>query len=515
MATTTTVGILGGGQLARMMVMAGKRMGLGLKVLDPRPGPCVDVGAQAALGDFKSPDDVVASGSRCDVVTCDLEGVSVKGLEALVAKGIPVHPSPSILATIQDKYCQKTWLREHGFDQTPFGLLETPHDGKRLSFPLVAKKRVGAYDGRGVWFVDNREDLAALPFLCGLYWEAPVDIGLEVAISVCVFPDEIVLYPLVHTVQKDGICVEVRCPAAVPKDVHDACLSIATAFGNLMQGEGSLGIYALELFVTKTLKVLVNEVSPRPHNSAHYTLEACVTDQFENHLRAICGLRPGSAAVKAARTRMVNLLGACNPLAAFAEHGNDDKAKVHWYGKDPPKPGRKMGHLTTTAIAHHTSPLVAIIMGSSSDMPTMEAAWVCLEEAKLPYTCQIVSAHRDPEAMVAFAKNAETMGYKVIIAAAGGAAHLPGMVASLTPLPVIGVPVPTKDLGGQDSLYSIVQMPDGVPVATVGIGKARNAAILALRILGTSIPEALDASRAVLDANKAKVATQRRLNKEV
>ena len=126
---------------------------------------------------------------------------------------------------------------------------------------------------------------------------------------------------------------------------------------------------------------------------------------------------------------------------------------------------------------------VAIIMGSDSDWPTMESAAKVLDEFGITYTAEVISAHRMPDEMSEFAKSAAKSGYKVIIAGAGGAAHLPGMVASLTTLPVIGVPVPLANLEGMDSLLSIVQMPAGIPVATVGIGNAKNAGILAARIL--------------------------------
>ena len=129
---------------------------------------------------------------------------------------------------------------------------------------------------------------------------------------------------------------------------------------------------------------------------------------------------------------------------------------------------------------------VAIIMGSDSDWPVMEEAAKALDSFAISYDAEVISAHRMPEEMVAFAKSAASKGYKVIIAGAGGAAHLPGMVASLTTLPVIGVPVSLKNLDGMDSLLSIVQMPGGVPVATVGIDNAKNAGILAARIIGAS-----------------------------
>jgi len=133
-------------------------------------------------------------------------------------------------------------------------------------------------------------------------------------------------------------------------------------------------------------------------------------------------------------------------------------------------------------------PLVGIVMGSDSDWPVMSAAADACAEFGVPFEADVVSAHRMPEDMVAYGRAAHTRGLKVIIAGAGGAAHLPGMLAALTPLPVVGVPVPLKYLDGMDSLLSIVQMPAGVPVATVAIGNARNAGLLAVRILAASDP---------------------------
>jgi len=181
---------------------------------------------------------------------------------------------------------------------------------------------------------------------------------------------------------------------------------------------------------------------------------------------------------------------------------------LHWYGKSHRK-GRKLGHfnitakstseldkplslllnyqkLSSTTILDKQSPLVADIMGSKSDLPTMQAAVNILSQFDIPYEADIVSAHRTPEKMMTYAQTASNRGIECIIAGAGGAAHLPGMVAALTCLPVIGVPIKTSTLNGQDSLLSIVQMPRGIPVATVAIGNATNAGLLAVRILSTS-----------------------------
>jgi len=133
-----------------------------------------------------------------------------------------------------------------------------------------------------------------------------------------------------------------------------------------------------------------------------------------------------------------------------------------------------------------TAPLVGVVMGSDSDWPVMQAAGAVLDEFGVPYEADVVSAHRMPHDMIRYGSEAEGRGLRVIIAGAGGAAHLPGMLAAVTPLPVIGVPVPLKYLDGLDSLLSIVQMPAGIPVATVAVGGARNAGLLAVRILAAA-----------------------------
>jgi 5-(carboxyamino)imidazole ribonucleotide mutase len=154
-------------------------------------------------------------------------------------------------------------------------------------------------------------------------------------------------------------------------------------------------------------------------------------------------------------------------------------------------------------VAASETPLVGVIMGSDSDLPTMQGALDVLAEFGVPHEVRVVSAHRTPDVMYEYARGAADRGLRVIIAGAGGAAHLPGMTASMTSLPVIGVPVPLQQLDGLDSLLSIVQMPDGIPVATVGVGKARNAGLLAVRILGAhddALRSKLDEHRAALDA---------------
>mmetsp|Transcript_23074 Transcript_23074/g.53966 ORF Transcript_23074/g.53966 Transcript_23074/m.53966 type:complete len:309 (+) Transcript_23074:895-1821(+) len=273
------------------------------------------------------------------------------------------------------------------------------------------------------------------------------------------------------------------------------------------------------MFLLRDGSVMINECAPRPHNSGHYTIEACETDQFEQHMRAVSGLPLGSTNLKVEAAVMVNILGRASGEEGLAVVNAQLRRAVsvpgvgvHWYGKKEARAGRKMGHLTAVggslaaawgraraatgepkqaSAAHAESVLVGIVMGSDSDLPCMKAAAEVLQQFGVEFELTIISAHRTPDRMCQWAKQAHHRGMKVVIAGAGGAAHLPGMVAAMTPLPVIGVPVKSAALSGLDSLLSIVQMPRGVPVATVAIGNAANAGLLAVKILAASDPALL------------------------
>lgn len=223
------------------------------------------------------------------------------------------------------------------------------------------------------------------------------------------------------------------------------------------------------------------------------------------------GLPLGDPSMRTPASIMYNILGEDDGEAGFklahrliARALCIPGASVHWYDKPEMRKQRKMGHITLVGQSMgileqrlqcilseqshqvHETPRVAIIMGSDTDLPVMKDAAKILDLFGVTHEVKIVSAHRTPEMMYTYATSAHSRGVQVIIAGAGGAAHLPGMVASLTPLPVIGVPVRATRLDGVDSLLSIVQMPRGVPVATVAINNATNAALLAVRMLGIS-----------------------------
>ena len=310
--------------------------------------------------------------------------------------------------------------------------------------------------------------------------------------------------------------------------------------------------------------VYLNEIAPRPHNSGHYTIEACETSQYENHLRAILALPLGSTALKVPSACMLNILGASSSfseITSFAQFAlTVPGARVHLYGKAESRKGRKMGHITLVAssdaelstrlralLTHlpgghnprelelyapsspargfwHKQPLVGVIMGSDSDLPVMLPAAAMLDRFEIPYELTIVSAHRTPDRLVEYARSAASRGLRCIIAGAGGAAHLPGMVAAMTALPVIGVPVKGSTLDGVDSLHSIVQMPvctvssyrieakthdlkpqRGIPVATVAINNGTNAGLLAVRVLAAGQPQLVTAMEDYLKALETEV----------
>lgn len=520
------VGVLGGGQLGRMMALAGAPMGVRVTVLDPaQPEAPAAVCAKQLVGDFKDAAAVQALAKEVDVVTVEIEHVDVDALDTLVAAGVDVQPTPQTIRLIQDKFVQKEHFAAHGVPLPEF--MELSDDAaleraaRDFGFPLMLKSKRDAYDGRGNAVARTAEELpaavAALGGLeRGLYAEKWAPFVKELACMVARGRDgELAVYDVVETTHEDSICKTVEAPAAVPRDVRERAKEVVSRAVASFDGAG---IFGVELFLLADGSVLLNEVAPRPHNSGHHTIEACVCSQFEMHLRAVMGWPLGDPSLKVGASIMYNILGEADgeegvTLAhellgrALAVPG----ASIHWYEKPGSRIKRKMGHLTVVgkdlpecrerlgaalgkdaAGSKPTAARVGIIMGSDSDLPCMSAAAEALEEFGVECEVTVVSAHRTPDRMLEYARGAAERGVQVIIAGAGGAAHLPGMVAALTPLPVIGVPVPLKHLDGMDSMFSIVQMPKGVPCATVAVGNAANAGLLAVRILAASDPALLE-----------------------
>ncbi|GES86219.1 phosphoribosylaminoimidazole carboxylase [Rhizophagus clarus] len=480
------LGVLGGGQLGRMLVEAASRLNISVTILDnPVDSPAKQIQSTSTHihGDFKDPLKIQELAQNVDVLTIEIEHVEVEILEKLFSeKSVEIHPHPFTIRIIQDKFLQKTHLSQNEIPVVDFMNI-TDRESlniavEKFGYPIMLKSKILAYDGRGNYVINSDDEITnALKtlgnFKIPLYVERWTPFVKELAVM---------------------LLLRLRLMGA--------------------------GIFGVEMFLMKNGHVYVNEIAPRPHNSGHYTIEACETSQYENHIRSILNMPLGSTSLKVPAAAMINVLGKSEniqeTLGPCVEALTTPGATIHLYGKKECRKGRKMGHITivadsisqlykrinpilniddensiSTTSSKNIQPLVGIIMGSDSDLPTMKACAEVLKSFDVPFELSIVSAHRTPMRMVEYAKTAHVRGLKVIIAGAGGAAHLPGMVAALTPLPVIGVPVKGKILDGVDSLYSIVQMPRGVPVATVAINNSTNAGLLAVRHLGAFIPSYL------------------------
>jgi phosphoribosylaminoimidazole carboxylase len=533
-----TVGVLGGGQLGRMLGEAAHRLGIKLVFLDKENSPAKQITAHNdhITGSFKDASRIKELAKKCDILTIEIEHVDTNVLKEIdESKIAAVEPSWRTIRTIQDKYKQKLHLREAEVAVAEAISLENDSEaelknvGSQLGYPYMLKSRKEAYDGRGNYPVKNEADIpAAIKFFKNpgpnsLYAEKWASFTKELAVMVVQTINGPLAFPTVETVHENSICKLVYAPA---RGVSTTTLKKAESLAKRAVGsfEGK-GVYGVEMFLLPNDELLINEIAPRPHNSGHYTIEACPLSQYDAHLRAILDLPIPTESLRMREPAvMLNILGgktADAHLDTVKAALSNPRTSVHQYGKGNGTLGRKMGHLTVTAhsmsecetliapLIHtvdivsgkisssvkHSSkddlrdapkPLVAVIMGSDSDLPTLRPCLQLLKDFQIPFTVQITSAHRTPQWMSKFTSEASQNGLRVIIAAAGGAAHLPGMAAAHTSLPVIGVPIKGSSLDGKDSLLSIVQMPRGVPVATVAINNSLNAALLAARILGVA-----------------------------
>jgi 5-(carboxyamino)imidazole ribonucleotide synthase len=342
-----TIGIAGGGQLGRMLTDAAHALGFRVVVLDPAPNsPASQVADEQIVGDYNDSRMLHALAEKSDFLTYEIESVNARALEEL-AKKMPVNPSPKTLAIIKDKLVQKRFLQDRDIPVAPFSdHLET------FGYPYILKARSGGFDGRGNARVENAGQLQAAKEKlknAPAYAERVVPFDRELAIVAARTADgKTEIYPLVETIHKNHICHEVLAPAYVPADVaqkaHDLAQKVLTAF------DGA-GVFAIEMFLVGD-EVLVNEIAPRVHNSGHFTIEACETSQFDNHIRAITGMPLGPAAMKVPAAAMVNILGEREGKAEPKGVEDAEKiegVKVHIYGKMDTRPERKMGHLTAVA----------------------------------------------------------------------------------------------------------------------------------------------------------------------
>ena len=374
------VGVIGGGQLARMMLPAARRLGVELVVLDPAKNAPAAAGADVFLqGDLYDENALRRLAESSDILTFEIEHTNTEFLAALEAEGTVIRPSSTVLRTIQDKLTQKQILSDAGLAVPRFAAVPESRRfdplAQGFAYPCVWKARFGGYDGRGVRVLRNASDYEALlsdstapaatPATTPAQVPAPAPVpvpalveeavALEAELAVLVARDaagNMLSYPPLRMRFHDeaNILDVVELPSKLSPNEDKELRQVAEEAVRVLDG---VGLFAVELFLTTGGSVLINEIAPRPHNSGHLTIEACYTDQFEQHLRAVCGLPLGAVTVKTPAV-MCNLLGHERATGAPYLSGVQDALRLqgvslHWYGKAEVRPGRKMGHITAVA----------------------------------------------------------------------------------------------------------------------------------------------------------------------
>lgn len=348
--------MVGGGQLARMSAAPAAALGIDFRVLATSPSEsAAQVVSEVALGSHDDEKAVLAFAEGCDVVTFDHEHVPPPILEKLEARGVAVRPGPHALINAQDKAVMRRTLEGAGAPVPRWRVVESVGAAEEFAaavgYPFILKTTRGGYDGKGVWRIGDLTELASVmvhPLPPGAQWlaEEAVPFVQELSAQVARSPSgQTVAYPIVRTIQTEGICSEVIAPAPGLGDeravqAQRIALDIAGALN-------VTGMLAVEMFDTGS-DLLVNELAMRPHNSGHWSIDGAATSQFENHLRAVLDLPLGSPRMTAPHAVMVNILGGdVGDLYSAYRHvfARDPELKVHLYGKEV-RPGRKVGHVT-------------------------------------------------------------------------------------------------------------------------------------------------------------------------
>ncbi|WP_298543003.1 5-(carboxyamino)imidazole ribonucleotide synthase [uncultured Aquimarina sp.] len=350
------LGILGGGQLGKMMLYETRKYDIQTYVLDPNPdAPCRIACDHFQQGDLMDYETVYNFGKKVDILTFEIETVNIKALARLEREGKKVYPDSKTLEKIQNKGRQKLFYKEQEIPTADFmqfsnkaHLAEGITSGK-VKLPFVWKSTQGGYDGKGVSIIRTGADIAKLPDTECIA-ETLVDFKNELAVIVVRNPsNEIKTYPVVEMeFHPEANQVEyVICPARIDDKIAEKARKIAE---KVSKAFSHVGILAVEMFQTKDDNILVNEVAPRPHNSGHYSIEASYTNQFEQHIRAILDLPLGATESKVAGI-MVNLVGAEGHTGNVVYENIETIMKLkgvtpHIYGKKQTRPFRKMGHVT-------------------------------------------------------------------------------------------------------------------------------------------------------------------------
>ena len=357
--------MIGGGQLARMMAQAAVGLGVPVRLLAEAPGvSAAQVVPDHVVGDYTDLETLRRVAEGCAVVTFDHEHVPPAHLEVLAREGHACRPGPQALVHAQDKGVMRRRLDAIGVPSPRHATVAGPEDVGRFAagvggYPVVLKTTRGGYDGKGVWVVASDDEAlkafdesrAVATEGARILAEELVEFARELSVLVARSPSgQTAVYPVVESVQRDGICWEVTAPAPGLDD--DLALEAQRVAQRIAAELDVTGILAVEMFETRDGRVLVNELAMRPHNTGHWSMDGAVTGQFENHLRAVLDLPLGSTAARQPWTVMVNILGGDQGdvsedlYAGFAHtFARDPGLKVHLYGKQV-RPGRKVGHVT-------------------------------------------------------------------------------------------------------------------------------------------------------------------------
>ena len=347
----TTVGILGGGQLARMLALSGAPLGLRFLVMDSAEDACASQFAPMVVGDYTDEAALAEFASRVDVATFDFENVPASSAGWL-SERVPVFPAPRALAVAQDRMAEKTLFQSLDIPVPPFADVDS-HEAleaavARIGTPCILKTRRLGYDGKGQFRIRSNADVAAAWEALGaqaasvkLILEGFVDFDRELSVVAVRGRDgEFRTWPLTENWHVDGVLSASLAPATVSDALRDTATAYAKA---LAESLDYVGVFALELFCKGDM-LLANELAPRVHNSGHWSIEGAETSQFQNHLRAVLGLPLGA-------TRVVGITCMLNWIGAMPDAGpvlREPGGHWHDYGKSP-RPGRKVGHATLRA----------------------------------------------------------------------------------------------------------------------------------------------------------------------
>ncbi len=350
------VGVIGGGQLAQMMGFAAQQLGIDLYVQTPHTtDPAFAAATGVILGTIDNLESTRDLAARTEVITFENELIDLEGLERLRAQGVQFRPDLASLAPLLDKAHQRQFLHQLDLPIPVSIPLEVDTElnqlNEQISFPAVLKARRHGYDGQGTQMIQSATELESIrsqtPETLWLLEEwIPFDRELAV-VAARSAKGEISIFPIVETQQHQQICHRVLIPAEIPEPIQGQIQGLVQRILEELQ---VIGLFGFELFLVGEDKVLMNEISPRTHNSGHYSLEACGVSQFEQHLRAICDLPLSDPTLICGSAVMVNLLGLEGGDADYGERQEQleqfPDAHLHWYGKSESRPGRKLGHVT-------------------------------------------------------------------------------------------------------------------------------------------------------------------------